>query len=947
MSVTARPRTTPVPLVPEPAPPVRQYSFTDWQTNNPTSPPPGDRMDAEYDRANTAISQTLSWVEVSLNTDGTLKAGSVGQSQMVSGLFDDIAQGIIDEVQPLVDQAQSYASAAAGSSSTAQAAAAAADNANTAAGGSAATASNAAILASTANNSAQGYATTAQTAADDAENAANDTAGDVALAQDYADVTQAWAEHMPDTIPPNILAVMGITGDHWSSRWWANQAAIIGEYWADLAATTFGARQRLQALLYRATANQTVFRLTTPDLASNYYTIVSTEAVEVHVNGARLPQDDPNPGSGDWSLNPATSTVTFLTPLRAGSMVQIDVLSPDVSDQSSEFYLPASGAAPFAQATDINTSYHLSRWAKGGTQRVVIIGDSTSTDTPVPNYTVDATQTIWGALKAEIARQNPQCSFTFVNRGISGSNWAWVLQTGTQIGMPTAPTPPPWFTDLSLRWIDYVKVLEPETVFFLLGTNATSANTALYIGDVMTEVGSWGKRPDMVIITNKTANADAGGQYADDQEYYKATSAFLRTFARTNGRGFNPSFPFLRFGLLDPGRHYNARAFGKDFAYQYLTRVPSAIRNGLVLTGPLSTTVTTIGTTTDGDLRMTLVFVNGGGTAMFAACGTAGFYINISKQTGNRLHVSLTSGGIWTARYQITGTDAAPAVTGVNYSPPAGDVTMTITLKGEVVQVSLNTTLVMDTTLPRFICNATIAIASALAPVGAPMVFNVTEFYEGIGAPSFRTLDPASAFGQAGGPQAGNDINHPSSSTVALIDAQVIASTNWGVPQVTVEDDEMAQLYVASAVVGNGADITVDQLQRFTLNSSQLRNIGDAIIIDVGGQIAASTDTKSVWVRWVSQAGAALWTTTGSGGSLCHWSASITITKQSAGVQQYKAQGATTSANYLSGTITGQVGQDDTVPIDIFVYGQNATNPVANSVTCRIFRVAYLKAPGT
>ena len=608
-------------------------------------------------------------------------------------------------------------------------------------------------------------------------------------------------------------------------------------------------------------------------------------------------------------------------------------------------FLPASGAAPFAQSSDINPAYHLSRWARGGTQRVVIIGDSTSTDTPVSNYTVDPTQTIWGALKAEIARQNPQCSFTFVNRGISGSNWAWVLETGTDIGMPAAPVPPPWFTDLSLRWIDYVKVLEPETVFFLLGTNATSSNTALYIGDVMTEVGSWGKRPDIVIITNKTANAAAGGHFADDQEYYKATSAFLRTFARTNGRGFNPSFPFLRFGLLDPGRHYNARAFGKDFAYQYMTRVSSAIRNGLVLTGPLPT-ATTIGTTTDGDLRMTLVFVNGGGTAMFGVCGAPGFYINISKQTANRLHVSLTADGIWTVRHQLTGSDNPPAVTGINFSPPAGDVTMTITLKGEVVQVSLNTILVMDTTVPRFICNATIAIGSGLAPVGT-MTFNVTEFYEGIGAPSFQTLDPGTAFGQGGGPQAGNDINHPSSSTVALIDAQVIAATNFGVPPVTVEDDEMVQLYVASVVGGNGADTTVDQLQRFTLNGNQLKNVGDCITIDLGGQIAASADVKNIWVRWASTSGSILWSTTGSGGALCHWSAMITITKQSTGVQQYKSQGSATSVNFISGTTTGQIGQDETVPIDIYVQGQNATTATANSVTCRIFRVAYLKAPGT
>lgn len=49
--------------------------------------------------------------------------------------------------------------------------------------------------------------------------------GAVALAEDWAEVSIAWAEHMPDTIPPNILATNAITGDHWSSRWWANYAA--------------------------------------------------------------------------------------------------------------------------------------------------------------------------------------------------------------------------------------------------------------------------------------------------------------------------------------------------------------------------------------------------------------------------------------------------------------------------------------------------------------------------------------------------------------------------------------------------------------------------------------------------------------------------------------------------------------------------------------------------
>jgi hypothetical protein len=48
-----------------------------------------------------------------------------------------------------------------------------------------------------------------------------------ALAMDWAEVSAEWAEHMPDTIPGNILAVMGVTGDHWSSRWWANRAAQL------------------------------------------------------------------------------------------------------------------------------------------------------------------------------------------------------------------------------------------------------------------------------------------------------------------------------------------------------------------------------------------------------------------------------------------------------------------------------------------------------------------------------------------------------------------------------------------------------------------------------------------------------------------------------------------------------------------------------------------------
>jgi hypothetical protein len=56
---------------------------------------------------------------------------------------------------------------------------------------------------------------------------AGDDKGAAATSADYAQVAIEWAEHMPDTIPGNVLAVTGVSGAHWSSRWWANRAIDI------------------------------------------------------------------------------------------------------------------------------------------------------------------------------------------------------------------------------------------------------------------------------------------------------------------------------------------------------------------------------------------------------------------------------------------------------------------------------------------------------------------------------------------------------------------------------------------------------------------------------------------------------------------------------------------------------------------------------------------------
>jgi hypothetical protein len=210
-----------------PAPPDRAFSFTDWQVSNPTAPPPGDKLDAEFDRTNQAVEDQLTWTSASLNSDGSIRDGIIGENNLVPGLFDDLSEGVIDDVQPLVDTATNAAGAAQASASAAAASATSAAGANTAAQGANTAAQGAAGDARLSAANAQGANTAAQGAAGDARLSVANAQGASALAQDYADVTQAWAEHMPDTIPPNILAVMGISGDHWSSRWWANRAAQI------------------------------------------------------------------------------------------------------------------------------------------------------------------------------------------------------------------------------------------------------------------------------------------------------------------------------------------------------------------------------------------------------------------------------------------------------------------------------------------------------------------------------------------------------------------------------------------------------------------------------------------------------------------------------------------------------------------------------------------------
>jgi hypothetical protein len=217
-----------------------------------------------------------------------------------------------------------------------------------------------------------------------------DPLGAAATAQDYAQVSIEWAEHMPDTIPPNILAINAITGEHWSSRWWAMKSAnafgmmamlycgasdvppiqtLTGDpltpgclyfdtntntmqVWNGSGWQPFTIPQKaFTASLYYLSGNgQQIFPLTTPDLFNATFTLnqQDPEGIECYVNGARLTPDN-NPGllTGDFFVSIVNSSITLAQALPTGAMVAIDVL------QTASQLAP--GAVAIKPCQNINT----------------------------------------------------------------------------------------------------------------------------------------------------------------------------------------------------------------------------------------------------------------------------------------------------------------------------------------------------------------------------------------------------------------------------------------------------------------------------------------------------------------------------------------------------------------------------------------------------------------
>src|SRR5262249_27283011 len=119
-----------------PPPISRQHSFTDWQSDHPTQPLPGDWVDAEFDQSNDTINLVEDRLALIQRDDG----GLANQVVTPDSLSDDVL-ALVNEAQQAANQAaldaaasaQAAASSAAASASEADMAAASADAAASAA----------------------------------------------------------------------------------------------------------------------------------------------------------------------------------------------------------------------------------------------------------------------------------------------------------------------------------------------------------------------------------------------------------------------------------------------------------------------------------------------------------------------------------------------------------------------------------------------------------------------------------------------------------------------------------------------------------------------------------------------------------------------------------------------------------------------------------------------
>ena len=347
----------------------RVFSFSDWYSSHPKEPPPGDMLDASFDAQDSKINEIAVSIEGLRRSDGALQNGIVTRDTLDPSIYGDLRYEMHLAAYSERKKAESSVSEAELAAKRAESALLRAESSELSARADAKTVSEAksGVLAHITSLIGRSEALLADLREAEAQLA--DAESHAGHSEAWAWSSQLWAEHMPDTLPDNALKMMDITGDHWSARWWANKAdnafgrltdlylgawpeppttnleggpIEVGSIYYDTDpppgqmyvwtgsgwnSMTQPARAMVSTLWYSASAGQTVFSLTVPDIYGHNFTISSTnpEPVSVYANGVKLmPYQAP---LGDWTIS--GSTVTLQRPVRVEDLISMDIYLPD------------------------------------------------------------------------------------------------------------------------------------------------------------------------------------------------------------------------------------------------------------------------------------------------------------------------------------------------------------------------------------------------------------------------------------------------------------------------------------------------------------------------------------------------------------------------------------------------------------------------------------------
>jgi hypothetical protein len=401
--------------------------------------------------------------------------------------------------------------------------------------------------------------------------------------------------------------------------------------------------------------------------------------------------------------------------------------------------------------------------ASGSGPRIVIMGDSTSTQTG--NDALAPSENLYGVLTRRFMEDNLGVAFTFHDRGIGGSTWN-DLQ-----GIPDFAggvlTPPAWYTVTSQPWITtYVGNLDPDCVIIASGTNDHAFCSPGQIRQVLAHFNNataFPVKPDLVFVTNK-------GRTPTDTEYAQngrlQAASLVRSVAQA-GPG-SLGHPQLRLGLIDLGRFETMARRGFDPCAQYLVRTLADVvvpnPSGAYYLPPC-----------DGDFDLLLSFP--GQAAQLAAAGNLRLYVGSgldATQAQARGVLLLTPNA---GNYLTSYTISTHVQNGASWPIGSGDVTFRVTAKQSRLTLAINGAVVFDRLVAR--CLGRFTPSLSFSGSAAALTMQVSRYSAGVMVRYAPPITDAQVWGADTPTTGGNGINHAGSRGIAEIEQAVLEATDF------------------------------------------------------------------------------------------------------------------------------------------------------------------------